>query len=153
MGKGAALAGWNAFRSDALARHVALCCPRVLLRLPYGPKGERVDSFTFDEDLAAHEHEGFVWGNASLAFGRVLGGALAIDGPDAGLDEYATLAGLHVFVRPDGTVLPCAEVLMSEATIAAVASQGVIPLASFRDQDVARFYGIGTVAGTALRVG
>jgi len=38
----------------------------------YGPAGEQVAAFPFDEGLTGREHERFVWGSAAPAYGRVL---------------------------------------------------------------------------------
>jgi type VI secretion system protein ImpC len=155
LGQGAQLAGWRRFRESAAARHVALCLPRVLLRLPYGRDGEPVAEFTFDEGLTALDHSRFLWGSPALALGRVLTRAFERDGwgmdpaEDTGLQKLP----LHVY-REDGEAraLPCAEVLMSEETLRRVAEEGFIAVASYKDSDEVRFYGVRTVAGTALPI-
>ena len=42
---------------------------------------------------------------------------------------------------------------MSDATLRAVAEQGLVPLASVRDGDEARFVYVGTVGGMEFRIG
>src|SRR6185369_9809386 len=129
-----------------------LCLPRVLLRAPYGRAGEPAAA-GFEEGSTLAEHESFLWGSAALALGQVIGRAFAAEGPDFDLSVHAELTGLPLHVESAGgesSVLPCAEVVMSDATIAAVVDEGVVVLASVRDEDRASFYGIGTVAGTPL---
>jgi predicted component of type VI protein secretion system len=58
---------------------------------------------------------------------------------------------LHVeAVSGESHALPGAEVVLSDATIRAIVDEGLVVLASVRDEDRAAFYGIGTVAGTPL---
>ncbi len=136
IGLGAGPDAWRAFRSSAAATNVMLCLPRVLLRAPYGP-GD-VETFPFDEALTGRDHERFLWGSAALAHGRVLARAFAAEGWEAELGRSATLEGLPVYVWLEGgeeCVLPCAEVVMSEATIARVVEEGLVVLAGVRGED------------------
>jgi type VI secretion system protein ImpC len=150
IGTGPGLEAWRRFHGGPLARHVALCLPRVLLRLPYGPAGEEVSAFPFDEGLGLAEHERFLWGSSALAFGVVLARGFAVDGWGMDVAAHADLDGLPLYVcreAGEDRVLPCAEVVMSDATIRSVVEQGLIVLASERDADRAAFWGIGMVDG------
>jgi type VI secretion system ImpC/EvpB family protein len=148
--------GWQRFRRSPAAGQVALCLPRLLLRLPYGPRSEPVQAFTFDEGLTTQDHARYLWGNAALAFGRVLTRAFERDAWDLvpGADPWLRGLPLHVY-REDGEprAVPCAEVLMTEATIARVAAEGLMPLAAVRDRDEACFCAVQTVGGGRLAVG
>jgi type VI secretion system protein ImpC len=138
IGMGTGPAAWRAFRSLPVAANVNLVLPRVLLRAPYGHAGEAVTTFAFDEGLTGRDHDRFLWGSGALAYGRVLARAFSAEGWDADLDRYAELDGLPVHVWREGgeeCVLPCAEVAMSDATVARVAEEGVIVAASVRGQD------------------
>jgi type VI secretion system protein ImpC len=134
---------------------VALCLPRVLLRVPYGPGGEET-TFAFDERVSVADHEGHLWGSAALAFGRVLVHGFVTDGWGFEPLAHGRLEGLPLHadrVGGEERVLPCAEVVMSDATLRAVAEQGVVPLASVRDGDQAQFVYVGTVGGTPIELG
>ncbi len=142
IGLGAGPDAWRAFRALPAAVNVTLCLPRVLLRAPYGPSGEPVAAFPFDEALTGRDHERFLWGSAALAYGRVLVRAFAVEGWEAELGRYATLEGLPVHVWREGgeeCVLPCAEVVMSDATAARVVDEGVMVAASVRGADRVAF--------------
>ena len=151
IGLGAGPDAWRAFRAQPAATNVTLCLPRLLLRAPYGPSGEQVSAFPFDERLTARDHERFLWGSAALAYGRVVAHAFAAEGWDAALERYAVLEGLPVYVWREGgeeCVLPCAEVVMSDATVARVAEEGVMVIASVRGADRVAFRrGVGRLDG------
>lgn len=138
IGMGTGPAAWRAFRSMPAATNVSLVLPRVLVRAPYGRAGEPVTTFPFDEGLIGRDHGRFLWGSSALAYGRVLARAFAAEGWDADLDRYSELDGLPVHVWREGgeeCVLPCAEVAMSDATVARIVEEGVMVAASVRGQD------------------
>ena len=138
IGMGTGPTAWRAFRSLPAATNVKLVLPRVLVRAPYGRAGEPVTTFPFDEGLTGRDHERFLWGSGAIAYGRVLARAFASEGWDADLDRYSELDGLPVHVWREGgeeCVLPCAEVAMSDATVARIVEEGVMVAASVRGQD------------------
>jgi type VI secretion system protein ImpC len=61
LGHGPGLEHWRAFRGDRLAASVALCLPRVLLRVPYGRAGEAAAA-GFEEGSTVATPESFLWG-------------------------------------------------------------------------------------------
>jgi type VI secretion system protein ImpC len=152
LGRGPGLEHWQAFRGERAAASVVLCLPRVLLRAPYGRGGEpAADGFEEGSTLAAHES--FLWGSAAMALGQAVGRAFAAEGPGFDIAEYAEVTGLPLHVEAvsgESRALPGAEVVLSDATIRAIVDEGLVVLASVRDEDRAAFYGIGTVAGTPL---
>jgi type VI secretion system protein ImpC len=142
IGMGRGPEAWRAFRSSPAAANVTLVLPRVLLRAPYGRAGEQVAAFPFEEGLTGRDHERFLWGSGALAYGRVLVRAFAAAGWDADLERYTELDGLPVHVWREGgeeCVLPCAEVVMSDATAARVAEEGLMVAASVRGTDRVAF--------------
>jgi predicted component of type VI protein secretion system len=91
-----------------------------------------------------------------MAFGRVIVGSLSAGATGEPLDPHALLGDLPCWVTRDGgesRLRPCAEVVLSESAIGALADLGVTVLVPVRDTDEARFRGIQTVAGGAVRVG
>jgi type VI secretion system protein ImpC len=138
IGMGSGPAAWRAFRSLPAAANVRLVLPRVLARAPYGRAGEPVTTFPFDEGLTGRDHGRFLWGSGALAYGRVLARAFSADGWEADLNRHAELDGLPVHVWREGgeeCMLPCAEVAMSEATLARIVEEGVMVAAWVRGQD------------------
>jgi type VI secretion system protein ImpC len=63
--EGPQYARWRSFRESEDARYVAMCMPRMLLRLPYGPTTTPVKSFHFEERVG--QHDAYLWGPASFA--------------------------------------------------------------------------------------
>jgi type VI secretion system protein ImpC len=150
IGLGPGPDAWRAFRALPAATNVTLCLPRVLLRAPYAPSGGQVTAFAFDEELTGRDHARFLWGSAALAYGRVLARGFAAEGWDATLERYAVLDGLPVHVWREGgeeCVLPCAEVVMSDQTVARVVEEGVMVAASVRGEDRVMFRREATLVG------
>jgi type VI secretion system protein ImpC len=142
IGLGTGPDAWRAFRRLPAATNVTLCLPRVLLRAPYGASSASPTAAGLDEGLTGRDHARFLWGSAALAYGRVLARAFAAEGWDADLARHATLDGLPVHVWREGgeeCVLPCAEVVMSDATAARVAEQGLLVVSSVRGTDRVEF--------------
>ena len=65
-----AYAAWHRFRDSEDSRYVGLCVPRILLRRPYGPDGELVETFSFIEEVSVVDRSGYLWGNAAFAWRR-----------------------------------------------------------------------------------
>lgn len=63
------LVPYKEFRETEDSRYVALALPRVLLRLPYGPKTVPVEGFEYEEKVGEN-HDNFCWGNAAYALGE-----------------------------------------------------------------------------------
>jgi type VI secretion system protein ImpC len=143
---------WSELQRVPEADHLALALPRFLLRLPYGAKTRKIDSFAFEEmpDVlkgSAPKHAEYLWGHPALAVLTVLARA-AEDG-----DENLDLRGLPVHnYQQDGewTMTPCAEVWMTEQHVRALIEMGMIPLVSFRDQDRVRLAGLRAITGAAM---
>lgn len=129
---------WQALQELPEAAHVGLALPRILLRLPYGPRTVPIDSFQFDELDAQSPHESYLWGNAAYACGLVLAQAYEQRGWDFRPGQVNTIEGLplHIF-RRDGEAehKPCAEVLLSDRAAERIHNAGLIALQSIRDRD------------------
>lgn len=136
---------WQAFRDSDDSRYVALCMPRFLLRLPYGPHSNRVGAFEYEEQVVGH-HERYLWGNAAFAFATRVAEAFAryrfcvnIIGPSTGgtvehlvLHEYEAMGRIQ-------TKIPT-EIVVTERREFELSQQGFIPLTYRPDTDNACFY-------------
>jgi len=136
---------WRTFRDNDDSRHVALCMPRFLLRLPYGPKSNRVSEFEYEEDVTG-EHERYLWGNAAFAFSTRVAESFAryrwclnITGPNGGgtvsdlpLHQYEALGRIQ-------TKIPT-EIVVTERREWELAEQGFMPFCYRRDTEDACFF-------------
>jgi type VI secretion system protein ImpC len=116
---------WEELRLIPETGSIGLALPRVLLRLPYGPGTNTVESFPFED--SAH-----LWGNPALACLSILSN---------GGEEIS------------GLPMPCAEVALTESQVHALLDNGLIPLVSFQDSDRLRLAGLRAVNGQLLPLG
>lgn len=134
-------AAWEALRGLSETIYVGLALPRFLLRLPYGAKTEPIDRFDFEEMAEPIEHEHYLWGNPAFVCACLLAQAFTEDGWDfqpGSVQDIEDLP-LHVFKRQGESVtLPCAEVLLTLGAAEAILDAGLMPLLSFKNQDVIR---------------
>ena len=129
-------AEWMALRKSAEARWIGLAVPRFLMRLPYGKETSEVESFAFEE-MPRSVHTHYLWGNPAFACACCVGAAFRKDG--WGLHPgRAHLTGLplHIY-KEDGESMakPCAEILLSEHDAEFILDNGLMPLASMKNQD------------------
>jgi len=64
-------ARWRSLREMEDARFLGLCLPRILMRLPWPDAPAGPMPFRFQEECAAPEDDGCLWGNAAFAFAAV----------------------------------------------------------------------------------
>lgn len=139
---------WAALRRSDLAPWVALAAPRFLLRLPYGADSDPAEAVPLEEAEVPPRHDDFLWGNPAVFCALLLARSFSRAGwemrPELTLEEDRL--PLHIAEGPEGAVAqPCAEALMTDRAASGLLDRGIIPLASFRDQDrvrVARFQSI-----------
>jgi hypothetical protein len=132
------------FRDIPEASYLGLALPRLLLRLPYGPRTSAIDSFTFEEMPGAPVHQHYLWGNAAIACLAVL-----VRGEAENLD----LDGLpaHTYKQDSEWVMtPCAELYMTETQVLALIDQGLMPLVSYKDRPLVRLAGFRAVNSARL---
>jgi len=147
---------WHALRASALAAHVGLTFPRLLARLPYGPRQDPVAAFPFDElaDLAADAVPGgLAWRSAALDAAGVLAKSDADDAEEGAAG--GELADLPAYVDRRGdepTLTPVAERWLAGQEAARLAAAGFIVLQSDRRRPVARIAALRSIAldGTPL---
>jgi type VI secretion system protein ImpC len=140
---------WSELQKVPEADYLALALPRFLLRLPYGAKTSKIESFAFEEMFALPKHAEYLWGHPALAVLAVLVRMSPDDAGDTNLD----LRGLPVHnyqIDGEWTMTPCAEVWMTEQHVRALIDLGMIPLVSFRDQDRVRVAGLRAITGAAM---
>jgi hypothetical protein len=128
------------------AAWVGLALPRLLLRLPYGPRTSPIDSFEFEEMPGVPTHEHFLWGNAALACLAVL---------VRGEAENLNLDGLpaHTYKQDSEWVMtPCAECLMTETQVLGLIDRGLMPLVSYKDRPLVRLAGFRAINATPLQL-
>ncbi len=132
------------FRDIPEASYLGLAYPRLLLRLPYGPRTSPIDSFEFEEMPGAPVHDHYLWGNAGVACLAILA---------RGEAENLNLDGLpaHTYKQDSEWVMtPCAELFMTETQVLSLIDQGLIPLISYKDRPMVRLAGFRAVNSARL---
>ena len=136
---------WDAFRRHELAPWLGLALPRVLLRLPYGPDSDPIDSFEFTEQAALPEHGRFLWGNPALACGLAIGRQFLDQGEDFSARGQLDIDDMPAYsYKQDGEaqMQACAEAYLAEQAALRISQQGLIPLLSFRQRNAVRVGGL-----------
>jgi type VI secretion system protein ImpC len=141
---------WQELRHSPQAAWIGLVLPRFLLRLPYGRKGEAIDSFPFEELSPGDPHPGLLWGQPALA----CAGLMARHHLETRQGGQATTVVLELEDLPAWTyeqdgeaiLMPCAETLLGERAIHAILDRGLMPLASYPDRNAARLIRLQSIA-------
>lgn len=146
---------WQALRGSWVARHIGLVFPRLLGRLPYGPRHQPVASLEFDELADGFEHERLAWRPAALDAAALLAQGHAAAGWDFDWTEQVEIDDLPAFVDRSGAeprLQAAAESYLSDRQQQALHAAGVMPLASDRSSPRVRLAGWHSVAadGAAL---
>jgi type VI secretion system protein ImpC len=145
-------ARWQTLRRSALAPWIGLALPRILSRLPYGKRGEPVETFPFEEFDGKFEHEACLWGGPAFALGQLLGLSYLEAGEDMVPGDVTDLDDLPAYVHElDGErrLLPCAEALLGERATDALLSRGLMPILSYRDRNAAKLVRFQSIADPA----
>ncbi len=85
-------------------------------------------------------HQDYLWGNPAFFCALLLGQAFQIHGWNQRPGAFLRIDGLplHVYREAGESVIkPCAEVLLNERDAEFLMEQGIMPLASLKDQDAA----------------
>jgi type VI secretion system protein ImpC len=139
---------WDALRALPEAAYLGLAFPRFLLRLPYGPDTDPLETFDFEEMPGDPVRAEYLWGNAAVVCACLLAQRFAVSGWTMRPGAAREIGGLplHVFgPRADRRATPCAEVVLTESAAEAIMEQGIMPLLSFPGRDtvlLARFQSI-----------
>ncbi|QEG01465.1 hypothetical protein Mal15_55410 [Stieleria maiorica] len=145
---------WQSIRTSAAAAWIGLAGPRFLLRLPYGASTSPVDAFDFQEiDDPIANHQSLLWGASSLFVATLLATSYLQSGwqmTPGDLQDIGDLPAL-TYKDEDGEVhlKACAEVFLSERVAEQILDQGVMPLMSFKNRNVARVLRVQSVSSPA----
>jgi type VI secretion system protein ImpC len=147
---------WQALRECPQAPAIGLVLPRLIGRLPDGGRGEEIESFTFDELIAPHAHDNYLWLNGAFGCAQLITAAFARSAWQMEPGDVLDLEDLPaaLYESDEGPVLKaCAEMHLSHASAAHLLELGVMPLMSHRDRNVARLARFQSIASppTALR--
>jgi type VI secretion system protein ImpC len=146
---------WEALRQSPSAHHVGLAWPRFMLRQPYGPAGEPIQTFPFEELPGEPAHAAFLWGHPA-----VLCAGIAIDAIQAGDAELREFTGgeindlpVHKFTE-DGEVVvkPYAEAWLTDRAVERILSRSVIPVVSVKNQNTIQLNQLRSIALEQIRL-
>ena len=142
-------AKWKSFRASEDSRYVALTCPRILLRLPYGKETKTVEGFGFEEHVGGADHHKYLWGNAAYALAARMTKAFALYGWCAairGVEGGGLVEGLpvHNFYTDSGDVaMKCpTETPITDRREKELADLGFVPLVHCKGTDYAAFFSV-----------
>ncbi len=142
-------ARWKGFRASEDSRYMALTCPRILLRVPYGKGGATVDAFNYEEGVDGTDHSKYLWGNAAWALGARLTNAFALYGWCAairGVEGGGLVEALpvHNFYTDEGDIaMKCpTEVPITDRREKELADLGFAPLVHSKGTDYAAFFSV-----------
>ncbi len=142
-------AKWKSFRASEDSRYVALTCPRVLMRLPYGKETTPVEAFSYEERVDGTDHSKYLWGNAAYALAARMTNAFAQYGWCAairGVEGGGLVQGLpvHNFYTDSGDVaMKCpTESPITDRREKELADLGFAPLVHCKGTDYAAFFSV-----------
>lgn len=139
---------WATLRRQPAAKHLGMTIPRFMARLPYGPKTDPLETFSFEEFTDQARHDQYLWSNGCFAAGRLLAESFAENGWEMGRLLKQDIDGLpvHVYESDGETVYkPCSEVLMTQEACERLMEYGLMPLVTYKNTDrvkLARFQSI-----------
>ena len=143
---------WQALRNSQAATRVALGLPNVLLRAPYDPRNEPIESLAFSEGVARRSQ--LVWGSAALALTAGIG--LMFQDDEWAMDpasavQLEDLASFSFQREGEAILQPPTAVVLSDQAIEALARAGMTPLIGSRNRIEVVLPGCVSLAGTGLR--
>jgi type VI secretion system ImpC/EvpB family protein len=161
---------WRSLRQTEDSRFVGLVLPRVLIRLPYGPRGSVDAGIGFREDVGGADRSNYLWANAIYAFGSILLRAFAASGwladirgvrqgkGEGGkricLEDAGLVTGLpvHSFMTDrDGLAYKCStEVIITDEQEKGLDDLGFIPLCHCHDTEYSAFYACSSIQKPAV---
>jgi type VI secretion system protein ImpC len=142
-------ARWTALRHSEQACWIGLAMPDLLLRLPYGKKTERIESFAFEELSGLPAHDDYLWGNPAFGCALLLGRSFEQNGWDMAPGDHLEIADLPAHTwQHDGEaqLQACGGAYLSEREGAAVLQNGPMPLLSFKNRNAVRLLRFQSIA-------
>jgi type VI secretion system protein ImpC len=147
---------WHRLRNSPAAQYIGLAAPRFLLRQPYGPSGDAVAAFAFEELPGKPAHESFLWGHPAMlcacVFAESLSGQLADERAEFEAPSWGEIGDLpvHKFVD-DGepAIMPYAEAWLTDRAADRMTACGIMPLLSRKDINSVRLPSLHSVAAPA----
>ncbi|MEE4331564.1 MAG: type VI secretion system contractile sheath large subunit [Wenzhouxiangella sp.] len=143
---------WQALQRSQVAQRVALAAPRLLLRAPYDPREEPIESFGFNEGVTRRSE--LLWGTGALGLCAGLGQLFLGDEWDMDPTTAVQLEDLASFsFHQDGEAVlqPPTETVLSDQAVEALARAGLTPLMGSRNRIEVVLPGCVSIAGTVLR--
>jgi type VI secretion system protein ImpC len=142
-------AKWKSFRASEDSRYVALTCPRILMRLPYGKETKPVEGFAYEERVDGSDHSKYLWGNAAYSLAARMTNAFAQYGWCAairGVEGGGLVEGLpvHNFYTDSGDIaMKCpTESPITDRREKELADLGFAPLVHCKGTDYAAFFSV-----------
>ncbi len=133
---------WQSLRASSYASWIGLVLPRILLRMPYGPKTDEIDSFEFEEiPFPPGSHEHYLWGSSAYACAMLLAAGYLKNGDSMQPGDSLDLEDLPAFVfeiDKERQLKPCAETYLTEAAGEAILERGIMPFLSYKNRNTAR---------------
>jgi len=144
-----ASARWSALRGLPAAPWIGRAMPRMLMRLPYGVRGEALESFPFEEVPDPGDHGSFLWGNPAFGCAMLIASSFQRAGweMEPGADqEIDDLPACAYTDDGESKLKPCAEILLSERASEGILQHGIMPLMSYANRNAARVMRFQSVA-------
>ncbi|HME68911.1 MAG TPA: type VI secretion system contractile sheath large subunit [Myxococcota bacterium] len=144
---------WCELKGAEEARWIALACPRVLLRLPYGRDLEYCERFAFEEEVSPERPYEYLWGNPVWLVARAACAALVGRGSLAAVGDFAGVDGLPIHVQRLGNEtigFGPTERLFTDRELERMGGVGLVTLAAARGGDSLRIMPLQSVAGFRL---
>lgn len=146
-------ANWNTLRAHPSARWIGLVTPRLLMRQPYGVRGERLERFEFEELGNRPEPSHYLWAGGALACGLLLGRSYAQNqgwsfssGDEREVDDLPACTQLDS--NGEAELVPCAEEFLSDAGAELILGAGIMPLLSHRHANSAMLMRFRSISST-----
>ena len=142
---------WHSLRTNTVASWIGLAGPRLLMRLPYGSRQDKVEGFAFEELHGSPEHEHYLWAPAALAPALLIGHGYGINegwdfspGDQREIDDLPSCTRMDRDGEPE--LVPCAEYFLTDRQADRLLDAGLMPLLSHRHRNVAALMRFQSVA-------